>query len=166
MAEKRKQRLAYAEAGHAHELTFSCYRGLPLLENDAFKRLFLKSLDKARKRHGFMVLAYVIMPNHVHVLVYPLRRTYSVGDILRSIKQPVAQVALREICGNEPMLAKQLTLPDGRRRFWRAGGGYDRDLFSSHAIHASNDYIHANPVRRGLCEAVVDWEWSSARWVR
>ncbi|MGI8923297.1 MAG: REP-associated tyrosine transposase [Fimbriimonadales bacterium] len=164
MRDKRKQRMAYAEAGHAHELTFSCYRGLPLLENDAFKRLFLMSLDKARKRHGFMVWAYVIMPNHVHVLVYPLRRTYSVGDILRSIKQPAAQVALREVCTNAPMLTKQLTLPDGRRRFWQAGGGYDRNLFSPEAIHASIDYMHANPVRRGLCEAIVDWEWSSARW--
>lgn len=86
------------------------------------------------------------------------------GDIRRSIKQPVAQVALREIVATAPVLTKQLTLPDGRRRFWQAGGGYDRNLFSPEAIHASLEYIHNNPVRRLLVEAAVDWPWSSARW--
>lgn len=104
------------------------------------------------------------MPNHVHVLIHPQRKKYIVGDILRSIKQPVAQRALRKICAAAPLLATQLTLPDVRRRFWQAGCGYDRNLFTPEAVHASIDYIHANPIRRGFCDTVVGWQWSSARW--
>ena len=48
--------------------------------------------------------------------------------------------------------------------FWQPGGGYDRNITSTEALRAMIDYIHANPVRRGLVARVEDWEWSSARW--
>jgi putative transposase len=51
-----------------------------------------------------------------------------------------------------------------RRRFWQPGGGYDRNITSTEALRAMIDYIHANPVRRGLVARPEDWEWSSARW--
>lgn len=51
-----------------------------------------------------------------------------------------------------------------RYRLWQAGGGFDRNMFSPKVITASIDYIHANPVRRGLCDTTIDWKWSSARW--
>jgi putative transposase len=79
-------------------------------------------------KHGFMVWAYVIMPNHAHFLIHPTRMPYSVGNILRSIKQPVAQIALQEIARRSPLLSKKLTLPSGKLRFWQAGGGFDRNL--------------------------------------
>ena len=51
-----------------------------------------------------------------------------------------------------------------RRRFWQPGGGYDRNITSMATLRAIIDYIHANPVRRGLVATAEDWEWSSARW--
>ncbi len=48
-------------------------------------------------------------------------------------------------------------------RFWQEGPGFDRNLFSPAAIASSTDYIHANPVKRGLCQSAVDFKWSSAR---
>ena len=48
-------------------------------------------------------------------------------------------------------------------RFWQEGPGFDRNLTQSKAILAAIDYLHLNPVKRGLCERAVDWEWSSAR---
>jgi putative transposase len=54
--------------------------------------------------------------------------------------------------------------PRVRRRFWQPGGGYDRNITSIEALRAMIDYIHANPVRRGLVARAEDWEWSSARW--
>jgi putative transposase len=56
--------------------------------------------------------------------------------------------------------------PRIRRRFWQPGGGYDRNITSIEALRAMIDYIHANPVRRGLVARPEDWEWSSARWYR
>ena len=49
-------------------------------------------------------------------------------------------------------------------RFWLEGSGYDRNLRKPKAIQASLDYLHENPVRRGLCKSAVQWKWSSARW--
>jgi putative transposase len=60
-----------------------------------------------------------------------------------------------------------VTVPEGRRvrhRFWQPGRGYDRNITSIEALRAMMDYLHANPVRRGLVARVEDWEWSSARW--
>ena len=167
MAEVRKRRKSYNEPGHAHESTFSCYRRLPLFKNDGFKRLFLKSLDRARRKHGFEVWAFVIMPEHVHILAHPLRQSYSVAEMLRSIKQPVAQIALPEIRENAPVLARSLLASERGKetyRFWQAGGGYGRNLYSPEAIHTCIDYLHANPARRRLCDTPLEWLWSSARW--
>ena len=51
-----------------------------------------------------------------------------------------------------------------RRRFWQAGGGFDRNVVELATVHSIIDYIHANPVRRRLVERPEDWDWSSARW--
>jgi putative transposase len=54
--------------------------------------------------------------------------------------------------------------PNGRRhhRFWQRGGGYDRNVIDDKTAHRQIEYIHNNPVRRGLCTTSVDWLWSSA----
>jgi putative transposase len=48
-------------------------------------------------------------------------------------------------------------------RLWQEGAGFDRNVYTAEAISASIDYIHNNPVKRGLCERAVKWKWSSAR---
>ncbi|MCA9099475.1 MAG: hypothetical protein KDA36_13860, partial [Planctomycetaceae bacterium] len=60
---------------------------------------------------------------------------------------------------------EKLSVMHGERkvfRFWQPGGGYDSNLFKSRTIRETIDYIHANPVRRGLVERPADWKWSSA----
>jgi putative transposase len=64
--------------GDAHGLTFSCYKRLPSLATDEAKLLFLDKLHRARKKHDVDVWAYVIMPEHVHLLVHPRRPIYSI----------------------------------------------------------------------------------------
>ena len=51
-----------------------------------------------------------------------------------------------------------------RCHFWQDGGGYDRNIISPQALWSTIQYIHANPVRRGLVGHPSEWEWSSARW--
>src|ERR1700693_1006209 len=61
-----------------HFLTFSCYRRRPLFRNQAHCDLFLKILDRVRRRYRFVVVGYVVMPEHVHLLVSePQRETLS-----------------------------------------------------------------------------------------
>ena len=59
------------EPGHVHELTFSCYQRRPLLRSDTWTTWLGESIDRAASRHGFALVAFVFMPEHVHLLVYP-----------------------------------------------------------------------------------------------
>jgi len=89
------------------------------------------------------------------------------ADFLRALKEPVARKAIAYLKENAPEWLPRLTVREGkriRRRFWQPGGGYDRNVTSIEALRAMIDYIHANPVRRGLATRAEDWEWSSARW--
>jgi REP element-mobilizing transposase RayT len=79
-------------AGHAQELTFSCFRGMPLLNVDRSRRWLIEAIDAARNGHGFELWAYVIMPNHVHLPLMP-SKTGAVSPILKSIKQSTARRA-------------------------------------------------------------------------
>jgi hypothetical protein len=67
----RKTIKHYHEPGDFHELTFSCYRRMPLLTNDAWRGHFARGLDEALAAEKFHLLAFVLMPEHVHLLVWP-----------------------------------------------------------------------------------------------
>jgi len=54
--------------GFLHFITFSCYRRLPLLQRESRRDLFLRILEQVRKRYRFVVVGYVVMPEHVHLL--------------------------------------------------------------------------------------------------
>jgi putative transposase len=155
------------EPGKAHALTFSCFRRRPFLSRDGSRRWFVDALDAARRDHHFHVWAYVIMPEHVHVIVYPTEPEYSISDFLSDVKLPVTRKALAHVRRNAPMFLPRMRdrQPNGdvHYRFWQRGGGYDRDLKETQTILNEIDYVHANPVRRGLAATPVDWEWSSAR---
>ncbi len=148
---RRKTCKRYNDAWHAHALTFSCFQRRPLLELPAACELFVSSLDAARDRHCFDIWAYVVMPEHVHLLICPRQGEYSISAILLGIKRPASFHIRRATSGQLP-------------HFWMPGGGYDRNLRTSKAIHSEMDYIHHNPVRRGLCERPGDWPFSSARY--
>ncbi len=88
--------------------------------------------------------------------------------ILKAIKQPVSQHACAYLREHGPLWLEKLKVsrPSGRveYRFWNQGGGYDRNLVEPKTVSAAVEYIHNNPVRRGLVESAIDWPWSSAAW--
>ena len=154
----------YHEEGHVHLLTFSCYKRLWLFKGEPFYSLFLDYLDKARVRFNFLLYAYVIMPNHVHLVIYPLEKV-DIAKILHSIKRPFAHKAIPLLEYYHPELASKIGLIHGKReirRFWQPGGGYDRNIYGEKTIIRTIEYIHYNPVRKNLVEYPEDWKWSSA----
>jgi putative transposase len=159
----RKKRKSYDIEGHAHGLTFSCYRRRRFFDDDEIKRRFLEALEKARKKHGFLVWAYVIMPEHIHLLVFP--RDCLVRDMLKSIKGPMARSIIAQLKRTDHPDLKWMRTGNAKRpyAFWQAGGGYDRNLHKVKTIWKKIEYIHLNPVRRKLVESATDWKWSSAR---
>ncbi len=155
------------EPTHAHELTFSCYRGYRFLEAERTRRWLIEAIERARTVHRFAVWAYVIMPEHVHLILGPSPPTCSVSAILRSIKQPVGQRAIAHLHEHAPSWLEKISrVRNGRveRMFWQSGGGYDRHIIEPRTLWRMITYVHRNPVRRGLIEREVDWPWSSARW--
>jgi len=164
----RKTRRSYNISGHARALTFSWYRRMPLLTAERSRGWLIDSLARARTRMTFELWAYVIMPEHVHLFLRPLSESAEIAAILQAIKQGVARKATNCLRANHPRWLQRLAVrrPTGRveHRFWLQGGGYDRNIVTDKAARAVIDYIHHNPVHRGLVSSPTDWPWSSARW--
>ncbi len=123
---------------------------------------FVQSLDRARERLGFRLVAWVIMPEHVHLIIVPT--DLGIPKTLVSIKAPVARVAINRWKKVDACVLAELEIGEGRYRFWQAGGGFDRNLRGQDDLVEKVAYIHHNPVKRGLVEQATDWGWSSARW--
>ena len=161
------RRRSYNEPGHAHELTFTCYRRYAFLSADRTCRWLAQAIDAARLRWGFDVWSYVFMPDHVHLIVRPHGPGATVAAILKAIKQPVGRRAILFLEEKAPHWLPRITRRRSgkdERLFWQSGGGYDRNLIESKSLLAAIDYLHLNPTRRGLIERPVDWTWSSAGW--
>ena len=89
------------------------------------------------------------------------------ADIWAAIKEPVGRKAIEHLEAEAPHWLTKITRKRGRRTerlFWQSGGGYDRNIDHPRTLWTMIDYLHANPVRRGLCIHPTDWKWSSARW--
>jgi REP element-mobilizing transposase RayT len=108
------------------------------------------------------------MPNHVHVLIWPQENTYSIESITKTIKGRMAKRFIR-LCkesGNEGIGRlgpyKVVERAAEQYRIWQKGGGFDRNLWNSQAIHQSIEYIESNPVRKKLVKRPEEYPWSSA----
>lgn len=164
MTEPHRKRVKHFEGpGTAHFLTFSCYKRLPLLSKDRTRQWFVDALDKARRKHQFDLWGWVVMPEHVHLLIRPRRTDYRIKTILAAIKQPVGRRAIGWLREHDPAYLRKLAERTDRVRFWQRGGGYDSNVETPEAAAQILEYIHLNPVRRELVEKPTDWPWSSAR---
>jgi len=163
----RKTIKHYHRPGDLHELTFSCYKRLPLLTNDDRQRRLARCIDEAGVAEDIQLVAFVFMPEHLHLLVDPWQPQPDIGRYLARVKQPFSkQIKARLVATASPLLSK-LTVRErpGKTcfRFWQEGPGYDRNLTQPATILAAIDYLHHNPVRRSLVGRAVEWKWSSAR---
>jgi putative transposase len=149
-----------------HELTFSCYRRWPLLADEHRRSMLAESIDRGTERHGYSLAAFVFMPEHVHLLVFPLRGATGVDALLRAIKRPYSFRVKQLLLESKSLLLDRLTIRQRPGvmtfRYWQEGPGYDRNLTSAKSVVAAIDYIHLNPVRRGLADTAAEWKWSSA----
>jgi len=163
----RKTRLSWDEPGHAHFLTYSCLDRLPLLTRDRTRQWVIEGMEHTRTHCNIAIWAYVIMPDHVHLLIRPRDSGYEMRRILACLKRGVSDAARRHLLAerNERWLRRLTVEYPSRRvfRFWQPGGGFDHNVFREKTIPAVIEYIHANPVRRGLVRHPTEWAWSSAR---
>ncbi len=135
----------FQESRQLHFITFSCYRRKQKLRSPAARAVFERALEMARRRYKFCVFGYVVMPEHVHLLVSEPERGL-LSQALQAIKQSVA---------------RRLAL-NGREPFWQERY-YDFNVWSDEKRIEKLKYMHRNPVKRGLCAEPEDWESSSFR---
>jgi putative transposase len=164
--EPRVHRKSYDVEWQPHALTFSCFGRRPFFSGKRSPRWFLEVLNAARQRVRFDLWAFVIMPEHVHLVLLPAPGVL-IRQILWQIKRPMTERVLNWVRRTDPRFLSQMAdrQPNGKLtyRFWQRGGGYDRNLRTAQETHEKIKYTHDNPVRRGLVEKSEDWPWSSAR---
>ncbi len=151
----------YYGKGDLHFVTFSCYRRLPLLATERARNLFVKELARVRKEYGFQLVGYVVMLNHVHLLMSEPRKG-TPSTVLQMLKQRVSRKMRRK---NKRRDESQMDLPfdEGGQEleaFWQERF-YDFNVFRPGKLKEKLNYMHANPVIRGLVEHPKDWPWSS-----
>jgi putative transposase len=134
----------FHESGQSHFVTFCCYHRRPLFTASPPKRIFEAALERIRRSFRLCVYGYVVMPEHVHLLLSePERET--LAEALKSLKQGVSRRLIGEA-----------------EHFWQKRY-YDFNIRNHRQFVEKLRYIHRNPVKRGLCERAEDWEWSSYR---
>ena len=150
------ERIRYQQTGEFHFITFSCFRRRPYLSTGAAMELFEDALERVRLRYLFAVAGYVVMPEHVHLLVNEPGR----GLLSRAVQALKLSVSMRS----------------RERPFWQAHS-YDFNVSTHEKFVQKLRYIHRNPgspahefcalgwnpVKRGLVAKPEDWPWSSYR---
>src|SRR5580692_1026344 len=137
----------YYGTGNLHFITWSCYRRRPLLDNPARRDLLLAALELMRVRYRFAVIGYVVMPEHVHLLISePL-----IGDPSKTVQAAKLSVSRRLAISSE-----------FSGRFWHSRF-YDFNLWGPQKEVEKLNYMHRNPAVRGLVASPEDWRWSSYR---
>jgi len=164
----RKTIKHYHKPGDFHEFTFSCYQRRPLLTNDDWRRRLSCHLDEANQQEGMRLVAFVFMPEHLHLLVLPTTPEPDLGRYLARIKQPFSKEIKGVLESSGSSLLDRLTIQErpGKTvfRYWQEGPGFDRNFDTDEGVQNAIDYFHGNPVKRGLCRRAVEYKWSSARY--
>jgi len=135
----------YQKCGCFHFVTFSCYRRQALLATGPAYGVFERVLEQTRARYGFVVAGYVLMPEHVHLLVGEPRHS-ELSVALQVLKQQTS----RKLKSS------------GEVQFWQRRY-YDFNVWSQEKRVEKLRYMHRNPVKRGLVERPEHWPWSSFR---
>ncbi len=156
----RRNLKRYYGAGHFHFITCSCYRRQPLLGTPRRRDLLLAVLEQVRRRYQFVVVGYVIMPEHIHLLIgEPQVKTPS--TVMQALKlgfaRRVLEQARRQRSPAQDTLFDRLPQHIWQKRF------YDFNVWTERKRIEKLRYIHRNPVTRGLVASPELWRWSSFR---
>jgi putative transposase len=135
----------FQQSRQLHFLTFSSFHRRPNFQGPPSRATFESSLEQVRQQYRLLVYGYVVMPEHIHMLVNEPEKD-TLARTMQSLKQSVARrLALRAV---DP--------------FWQARY-YDFNVWSEKKFIEKLRYIHRNPVQHGLVARAEDWAWSSFR---
>ena len=165
------QQLHFYGLNHLHYITTSTYRRARVFDSERFKRRFVGTWAELRGQLGFRIMGYVLMPEHFHVLLWPSELA-NPSQIMQKLEERTAKFILKSLREKAESawcqgMLRAFTLPPtvhhhAHHRVWQRRF-YDMNIWSDKKVSEKLDYMHNNPVKRGLVEKAGDWPWSSWR---
>lgn len=161
----------YYEGSHLHYITCSTYRRTPAFDAERLRFGFVDVLRKLRLELKFKLVGYVLMPEHFHMLIWPSEQV-DPSRLMQSFKERTALYVLGQLRESQQFRWCQRTLSrlrlppsvhgHSQYRVWQKRF-FDMNIYSERKRLEKLDYMHANPVKRGLVKEARDWLWSSWR---
>ena len=166
----------YDHDGRARFITFGTHKRIPVLTNTPFRKVILETLEEIRISYNLYLLGYVIMPEHIHLVVVPPKEL-KLGQVIGELKRisskrihemlrlyPTQRVGFLE---NSDLIKRLNVVRNGKQRFalWQRRC-FDHNCRSDKSVWEKIEYCHKNPVTRGLVRHMEDWRWSSYGWYK
>ena len=155
----------FNHTGTSRFITFSCYHNYNLFKTAEVKDLFVNTVTCLRDKYHFRLFGYVVMPNHVHLVLLPMHDV-SLSKIIGELKSLSAREII-ELWRNKGLriFDKLRIVKDGKERwaFWQKRF-YDHNCRTRETTIEKIHYCHHNPVKKGLVATPGEWRWSSYRW--
>ncbi|MGB9873102.1 MAG: REP-associated tyrosine transposase [Anaerolineae bacterium] len=169
----------------AHFLTAKTFQNTPFFSDPTCALIFCEELEAARRSYGFHVLAFVVMPDHIHLLLWwdaDALPDLTISKVAWAVKGLSARGMVAYLKGvgegtagvgegiafTHPLLqparepADRPHYRNWRYKVWQQGAGYDFNVYTPRKLMEKVAYIHANPVRAGLATRPEEYPWSSA----
>jgi len=134
----------YNLENHIYFVTSKTKNNIPIFLSSTNAELFIQTLFDCRDRYGFLLLGFVVMPDHFHILIMP-KEGYKISSVVQKIKSLFAY-KMREIGIKGSLWQKSF---------------YDFIVYSEEKCREKLNYIHANPIRKGLVKDLRDYRFSS-----
>ena len=150
----------YYGADHLHFITCSCYHRQRWLGSARRRDLFLRVLEQVRRRYQFVVVGYVVMPEHIHLLIGEAERG-NPSQVMQAVKQGFARRVLRQLRKRRGSAQGELFASEAEH-VWQHRF-YDFNVWSERKRIEKLRYMHRNPVQQGLVGEPEQWAWSSFR---
>ena len=150
----------YYGNGDLHFITCSCHARRPYLGTAHRRDRFLKILEEARQKYRFVVVGYVVMPEHFHLLISE-PETGTPSTVMQVVKQRFAHQVPKQM--RRRQRGDQSRLWEEPQHVWQRRF-YDFNVWTEKKRVEKLRYMHRNPVKRGLVLAPEQWRWSSYRW--
>jgi len=155
----------YDQAETARFVTISCYHNFNLFKTDQTKEIFISNLIKIRLKYNFELYGYVIMPNHIHLVLLP-ENNQQLSKIIGELKSLTAReiFILWQKMGLD-IFPKLKVVRNGKTQniFWQRRC-YDHNCRTRETTIVKIEYCHKNPVRSKLVNDQSEWRWSSYNW--
>ncbi|NOY99672.1 MAG: transposase [Chloroflexi bacterium] len=160
----------FSDENYPYFVTCTIVHWLPVFKETTCCQIVLDSLAYLREHKHTRLNAFVVMPTHIHAILWPEENT-KLSDVLRDFKRFTSRAISRQAAKteNQTLLAgfRKARLHNrasdvSQYQVWQEGS-HPEAIFSLKFAQQKLDYIHENPARAGLVSDPVDWPYSSVR---